>query len=68
MMNVKEKWASLTPVQKKRIKRSIGLVLGATAGYTYYAMVGCASGGCPITSNPWISTGWGALIGLTAVY
>lgn len=68
MNQIKQKWASLSPSQKKRIKRSLGLALGATAGFTYYATIGCASGGCPITSNPWISTGWGALIGLTATY
>jgi len=65
---MKANWAALSPHKRKRIKRSIGLVLGATAGFAYYATVGCASGGCPITSNPWISTGWGALIGLTATY
>ncbi|MBN2344153.1 MAG: hypothetical protein JXX29_08785 [Deltaproteobacteria bacterium] len=68
MNSIRAKWGALTPKQKRTIKRSIGIVLGATAGFTYYATVGCASGGCPITSNPWISTGWGALIGLTATY
>jgi len=68
MKAIKEKWASMSPQNKKRIKRSLGIALGATAGFTYYATVGCASGGCPITSNPFISTGWGALMGLTATY
>lgn len=68
MNQVKEKWAALTPKQKKTIKRTLGISLGAAAGFTYYAVVGCSSGGCPITSNPWISTGWGALIGLTATH
>jgi len=68
MNTIREKWAALSPKKKKRIKRTIGLTLGAAAGFTYYATVGCASGGCPITSSPWISTGWGALIGLTASY
>jgi len=68
MNAIKERWASLSPQNKRRIKRSLGLALGAAAGFTYYATVGCASGHCPITSNPWISTGWGALIGLTATY
>jgi len=39
------------------------VLLGAALGYGYYALVGCSSGGCPITSNPWISTGYGALVG-----
>jgi len=42
----------------------LGVLLGAAAGYAYYKLVGCASGACPITSNPWVSTGYGALLGL----
>jgi hypothetical protein len=41
----------------------IGVVLGAIAGYLYYAFVGCASGTCAITSSPIISTLYGSLIG-----
>ena len=41
----------------------IGLLIGAIAGYIYYIKVGCASGTCPLTSNPWISTLWGAAFG-----
>mgnify|MGYP000898988583 CR=1 FL=1 len=40
-----------------------GIVIGAIGGYWYYAEIGCLSGTCPLTSNPWISTLWGALIG-----
>lgn len=40
-----------------------GLLLGAGAGFAYYYFVGCASGTCPITSNPWISTLYGAGMG-----
>ena len=45
-------------------KRLLPVLIGATAGYAYYYFVGCASGTCPITSNPWISTAYGALLGL----
>jgi len=42
----------------------IGVIaLGAILGFMYYKFIGCQSGVCPITSNPWISTGYGALIG-----
>lgn len=41
----------------------LGGVLGGVAGYLYYHFVGCASGTCPITSSPYMSTLWGALLG-----
>lgn len=41
----------------------IGLILGAIGGYLYYDLVGCVSGTCAITSNPWMSTLWGAAMG-----
>jgi len=44
----------------------IGIALGAAAGFAYYKFVGCASGACPLTSNPYISTIYGALIGAFA--
>jgi hypothetical protein len=45
------------------VKRSLALLLGSAGGFAYYYFIGCASGTCPITSNPYISTGYGALIG-----
>jgi hypothetical protein len=42
---------------------AVGSAIGAVAGFAYYRFVGCATGTCPITSNPWISTAWGAVIG-----
>jgi len=43
--------------------RIIGILVGAAGGYLYYFFVGCASGTCPITSNPYISVLYGALMG-----
>ncbi|MCU0390834.1 MAG: DUF6132 family protein [Thermoflexibacter sp.] len=40
-----------------------GVIIGAVAGYLYYFYVGCASGTCPITSRPFPSTLYGALLG-----
>lgn len=41
----------------------IGVVLGAIGGWVYYIEIGCMSGTCPLTSNPYLSILWGALIG-----
>ncbi len=41
----------------------LGVAAGAIVGFLYYRLIGCRSGACPIAGNPWISTGWWALIG-----
>lgn len=46
------------------IKRGLFAGLGAGAGFAYYYFIGCASGTCPITSNPYISTAYGAVVGI----
>ncbi len=48
---------------KISVLSAIGLVVGAIGGYIYYIKVGCASGSCAITSNPWMSTAWGGAFG-----
>lgn len=45
------------------LKSIIGLVLGMIGGYIYYVKIGCTSGSCPITSNPYMSVLWGAIMG-----
>lgn len=45
------------------IKMTLSILIGGALGYAYYRFVGCASGACPITSNPWISTFYGAFLG-----
>lgn len=46
------------------VKRGLLALAGGSAGFAYYYFVGCVTGSCPITSNPYISTGYGALIGI----
>jgi hypothetical protein len=48
------------------IRTIIGIVIGAIGGFVYYKFVGCSTGTCPITSNPIISTIYGAVIGAAA--
>ena len=45
-------------------RRAVFGVIGAFGGFAYYYFIGCASGTCPIVSNPYISTGYGILMGL----
>lgn len=40
-----------------------GLITGSVAGYLYYYYVGCNSGTCAITSQPFNSTIYGAFVG-----
>ena len=53
--------------QKRRARKMMHLALfvvgGGSLGYAYYRFIGCASGTCPITSNPYISTIYGAVMG-----
>ncbi|HMM17209.1 MAG: DUF6132 family protein [Petrimonas sp.] len=41
-----------------------GVIVGSLGGYLYYYFVGCGTGSCPITSNPWRMTIYGAVLGL----
>ncbi|MBM4172116.1 MAG: YtxH domain-containing protein [Ignavibacteria bacterium] len=50
------------------IKKVLPVLGGAVLGYAYFYFVGCYSGTCPITSNPYISTFYGGLIALILVF
>ncbi len=52
--------------QKKWIMRSLFAATGASAGFAYYYFIGCNSGTCPISGNPYISTLYGAVMGILA--
>lgn len=48
---------------RNTLKNLAGLLVGIVGGYLYYRLVGCNSGGCAITSNPYMSMLWGGLMG-----
>lgn len=47
----------------QHILKIAGSGIGALGGFLYYYFIGCSSGTCPITSNPYISIAYGALMG-----
>lgn len=46
------------------LKIAAGVIIGGLMGFFYYKLVGCSSGSCPITSSPYRSTIYGAVMGL----
>ncbi len=47
-----------------KLKKILPVLAGAVLGFSYYYFIGCRTGSCPITGSPYISTLYGALIGL----
>ncbi|MGV3598772.1 MAG: DUF6132 family protein [Bacteroidota bacterium] len=41
----------------------IGIAVGAVAGFLYWNFVGCDGGTCAITSKPFNSSAYGAMMG-----
>jgi len=53
--------------RKKMIAIISGVLVGGIVGFLYYRFIGCRSGACIITGNPYISTiYWAVLGGLVA--
>lgn len=51
--------------KKMALKMILGALAGAAFGYVViHKLIGCATGTCPITANPYTSTIYGALMGL----
>jgi len=48
---------------RNTLKNLAGFAVGALGGFIYYKTIGCSSGGCAITSNPYMSIIWGGLLG-----
>ena len=47
------------------LKYIIGALIGGIIGYfVFYKLIGCSNGTCPITANPYVSTAYGAVLGI----
>ena len=49
--------------RKAMVSIIIGGAIGGVLGFLYYRLVGCSTGACPLTSNPYASTLYGIVIG-----
>ena len=57
---------TVTAINMRRImilRIIIGILVGGGLGFGWYKLVGCSTGTCPLTSNPVISTIFGAVFG-----
>jgi len=45
-------------------KPFLAIVIGGLSGFLYYHFIGCTSGQCAITSNPYSSVIGGSILGL----
>lgn len=54
--------------RKMLFKFVLGIVIGGLFGFLIYRFVGCKTGACPITRNPYISIMYGALMGALVAF
>ena len=45
------------------LKTIFGMLVGGALGFAAYWFIGCTTGTCPLTSNPWVSTFLGLALG-----
>lgn len=57
----------MKPLISRYKQELAGAVAGAIMGWLYWYYVGCASGTCPISSSPVVSTLYGGLLGILGI-
>lgn len=58
---MEKKWSDFIDAKIRRYLLWVGA--GMVLGYLYYALIGCASGTCPISSSPFGSILYGGVMG-----
>jgi hypothetical protein len=61
--NLSSRHGSVLGERKRKMSIAIGIVIGGLAGFANYKFVGCATGACPLSSNPWIAIVFGMVFG-----
>lgn len=61
--NRDEMKSMITFIKKYRLA-FLGFLIGAIVGLLYWWFIGCTNGACSITSSPFYSSLWGALLGV----
>ena len=51
-------------MDSKKLKLALFGISGAIVGFGYYYFIGCNDGHCMISSNPYISTSYGSVLGV----
>ena len=50
-------------MRRMPLRTILFIVIGMAGGFAYHRFIGCRSGTCAITANPYLSTLYGALMG-----
>lgn len=53
-------------MRERLVRIALFVIGGGLVGLLYQRLVGCGTGTCILTSSPYVSTAYGALIGLLA--
>jgi len=61
--SMRDAYRRLTPGKQATVKTVLGAALGGVLGLGYYALIGCATGACPLAANPVITVGMGVAVG-----